>query len=461
MREQFRLEPGSQGRSFTGINRKFDPGAIADTDSFYAQNIRIAGGRMGNRWGQSKLNGSSATQGCVMGIQNQDATQVVGAPGILWFDPCGLGTSPSGAQDGQSGAGCFAYSPDLNPQFQPCLGVPRGIRNGKPFVFGTAILNHGADTPNYLELQVTMPPSGILMRDINSPAYRETAIQQAVPPTSQVFQPVVRTELLSDNTVGEVAYMPLSSDGNAGTTGKVGRFDGLNYTIEAIAVAGGVVCSPDAVGIYRENLIVGSSQGLVGSPVFYRRDSATTYTSITSALPQFIPSTQSLMVEYKDSLYAAGLDNGGTGGKIMSYAGTSFATARTPANGGDTAESVFGVCVFNGFLYYLWKGSTGANWQRRIYVGKYDGSSWTDTEYSDLQALTGHTGVFLETVQCAGPWAYRGNVFAMAGFSGPSATVGTIAKSNGTTTTSFSNAQTIGTPGTTNFPFFPLYATVY
>lgn len=75
-RLQYLLRTGINTPEFHGINKQKDPAAIDENQFQSADNVRLRGGRMWARGGQSKFNGTAMTASCVLGIFDFNATAV-------------------------------------------------------------------------------------------------------------------------------------------------------------------------------------------------------------------------------------------------------------------------------------------------------------------------------------------------------------------------------------------------
>lgn len=67
-RSPYSLRTGIDTPEFHGINKQKDPAAIDENQFQSATNIRLRGGRIWARGGQSKFNGAAMTSSCVLGI---------------------------------------------------------------------------------------------------------------------------------------------------------------------------------------------------------------------------------------------------------------------------------------------------------------------------------------------------------------------------------------------------------
>lgn len=99
--------------------------------------------------------------------------------------------------------------------------------------------------------------------------------------------------------------------------------------------------------------------------------------AMPGGLTSFVPRAKAV---YMDNLYVGGYDNGATyPGIILRYNGSSLAVARTLVSGNTSATyaGVTALHVFNDSLYYGYQ-KTGSG--RVCKLGRFDNSTWTDTE---------------------------------------------------------------------------------
>lgn len=454
--KSFVLRAGITHRGLTGINRRQHPGAVRDTDSYAAENVRIVGGRYDNRWGQSRLS-ESTVQGCVYGITDSPQAQQ-GPPAALWFVRT-TGTYVASNGDGVTLSGSYVYSPEFTPQFQRINQNVEFVLNGKAMFCGKPDTLHSGTTGTSLyDSQVTLPPSGLEMRALSIPGAREIALDTSKPQTSSL-PAIVRSEVTGYNTDGtpiisDVAYEWQQT--TPSTACRVTRYDGHALTQEVVTTDASISLNARGFGFFRENLyITGYDAG--GRMLLLRRDSAGVYTQITGlALGNPAAGTGVNQLDvfkalaYKDKLYMAGVSVGSQGA-IVSYDGAAFALARYPVTG-DTGVMVEGLGLFNGYLYYSWIGlGGGTNTTLTYNLGRFDGTTWLDSHCMNLQALLststgGSNHIF-------SPVAYRGKLYVslrnLALNSG-------ILVSNGTATSSMSVFKDTGALYTDAGVFHPV-----
>lgn len=151
--------------------------------------------------------------------------------------------------------------------------------------------------------------------------------------------------------------------------GTVYSWDGKYLGTDATALGTG----PLIMATYHESILAFGTN--------YCKKRAVNGTWETVAMPggltSFVPRCKAV---YMDNLYVGGYDNGATyPGIILRYNGSSLAIARTLVSG-NTNPSYAGVTalhVFNGSLYYGYQ-QLGSG--RVCKLGRFDNSSWTDTE---------------------------------------------------------------------------------
>lgn len=154
----------------------------------------------------------------------------------------------------------------------------------------------------------------------------------------------------------------LGLDAGAGAS-KVVCYDGTSIFDNDLSAVG----TPYTFASYRiqgggDGLVLITNDGANNLKIRTTGDSPGTWANLGTVTA----AARSQAVSYKDVLYIA---SGAT--TVQSWDGSSVATARTVTN-----AQILGLCVFNNLLYFGYKITTTSH----SVVGKFDGSTWTDTE---------------------------------------------------------------------------------
>jgi hypothetical protein len=166
---------------------------------------------------------------------------------------------------------------------------------------------------------------------------------------------------------------------------KVLRWDGRTFTTEYslsdLSVVGTI---STYVMPYQEGAVVVFSEsstpgGATDPTLFFARDSGGTYAALTTSATTDNNSVPRQWATYRNKLYIRMRVNG-TNGRIVSYDGGSAITDERDASalgGAGTEYFVAGPVVLGAYLYYVWVDDLGGS--RRYYLGRYDGTTWSDT----------------------------------------------------------------------------------
>jgi len=417
---RFDFRPGvGEFPRWRGLNLNDDPATIDGNQFWDAINMRLDGGTIVNRGGQTKAN-TIATTGCVYGIYEVEGTAGGGASGIGEGFYC-IGAAkpgPFAANDPITIAGGGA-------QFIKGV-ITLGTDNSDPNTFRsvdtvkqvTALgmrwdQNSGGSAASTLYLGGLFPPkesgckwgSKILSfggTDIGTNTgnvYEITNNDAAVNARllfncgSMLSDGISRSERIVDTTIGvddtyDVLYL------STFTAGKLFRYDLIRGLV---TLSSSLPVNRTAIGIYRENVYVSGSNA---ANALYRVNADYTVTALGNPAAGYTgPFIPSGMKQYKDNLYISGWDMGvGLGtGILLKWDGTTLTVVGGGVVGGGD------LCVYNNYLYIgsgdVVSAGFGAapNEGRTTTFAKWDGTTRTvqlDIEtFVDAAYIAGTGGV--------------------------------------------------------------------
>jgi hypothetical protein len=442
IRQRFSARAGIDLPRWRGKNKQDDPGGIGDDEFQELINIRHKGTKLVNRPGLTRIH-TTVLDGEVKGV----------------FDPIlfgGGGGDPelqevAGVSDcspvtgyGTSGARLYVlgrdtcspndyilyhFAKDQSPKLQKLHLDPHDGDNHITHNGGYSIHNDG-DSLCVMVGGNTDNVSSMTMR-------RLSARHFGTPPVPVVNVTVARD--LGDDTLDLLSgasdsvaflgkrYFGDSTEWGAATTTlilNVWSFDGRNIVLEDTYTATPSHTNPPgaygtALGQYREELLTAvAMERSVGAVSEYpdrirKRTAGGTWSSLSlpAGVDDFAASF-SRMAVYQDKLYILGhgvmpaAHATNIGGIVLSWDGSALAVAQNTISASSDGSSQALRCpvVFNGYLYYL-HSPAGAN--TTVYVGRFDGSSWTNThkQLSTQFAVAAHSNVTSLDV-------YQGNLVA-------------------------------------------------
>ena len=368
---RFDFRPGvGEFPRWRGLNLNDDPATIDGNQFWDAINMRLDGGTILNRGGQTKAN-TVATTGCVYGIYEVEGTGGASAgdpvsPGGGFYCIGAVKPGPFAANDPITEAGGGA-------SFIKGV-ITLGADNSDPNTFRSSALvkqvtalgmrwdlNAGGSAVSTLYLGGLFPPkesgckwgSKILSfggTDVGTNTgniYEITNNDAAVNARllfncgSMLSDGISRSERIVDTTIdvdGTYDVLYLSTF----TAGKLFRYDTVRGLV---TLSSSVPVNRTALGIYRENVYVAGSNA---ANALYRVNADFTVTALGNPAAGYTgPFIPSGMKEYKDNLYISGWDMGaGLGtGLLLKWDGSSLTVVGGGVVGGGD------LCVYNNYLY--------------------------------------------------------------------------------------------------------------
>ena len=433
---RFDFRPGvGEFPRWRGLNLNDDPATIDGNQFWDAINMRLDGGTINNRGGQTKAN-TVATTGCVYGIYEveggvesaaedsipafycmgalkpgarvaQDPITSSGAGGVQFVNGIPLlgafNSDPNTFTSGISAAGqalkqvvalgirwdLYSGTPPYNNLYAGSLFPPKesGCRWGSgSSVLGLAKLQRGAGDKilSFGGTDVGINTGNVYEITNNAVAVNSRLLFNC---GSMLSDGISRSERIIDATVGvddiyDVLYL------STFTAGKLFRYDTVRGLV---TLSSSLPVNRTAIGIYRENVYVSGSNA---ANALYRVNADYTVTALGNPAVGYTgPFIPSGMKQYKDNLYISGWDMGvGLGtGILLKWDGTTLTVVAGVPGGGD-------LCVYNNFLYIgsgdvVVSDEGGPNEGQPTTFAKWDGT--TRTVQLNIQT-------FLDTTYVAG-----------------------------------------------------------
>lgn len=335
------LVSGQNLKAWHGVRREGDPSGIGEDQLWTGDNVRLSGGLIVSRGGQSRLNSSPLTGGCILGIFDDEPWGGAGGPLMLG----GGGLTPAGTTCGSTtffvvdsqGRTLDGLDSGALVSLLASVGIS-GRRGQLATLSGTIYVNAGT-----------------------------------VPLKLKTCAGVIAVTWDSAITASQCAFQEFSGSiyvySWLGTTGKIQSWDGTTLSsVDTIADASG-----GFLVTYSGSLYLVAIQGL------WKLISGVWTSQATFSLPDVLRRLDAAV--YNSVLYVT------EGTVIYSWDGAVWATARSIA---DSAISSHGLVVFNNRLYYLWLKSSTLD----VKLGYYDGA-WTDdhatltTDVTSLSTVSG------------------------------------------------------------------------
>jgi len=326
------LRAGITFPGWAGMNRENDPGAIADNQFFYAQNVRIYGNEIVSRGGQEKIH-DAAMDGCVLGFFSlPDSTT------NLWLN-----------------GSLYIYNPELDPTTQLTGVIPLqtvSVASDTVPRFGMAkfdgmLLSFDAG----VLYQVVIP-------ERSSATFLSQLKAEKIVEVTEFSSYAVREEIRADGDPGPVLYI------GSVTTGDVYRWDASSLSVEPTGLPTTrqiLVTFLDDIWAIAGDEISKRNGGVWGSPI-----------SLPDA--SFVPTGAAAL---GNELVIVGFNV--DGGEIYIFNGSSVTATHEPTTGIGGSNLVSSVTVWNGSAHYLWSQDVPGG---TCEVGFYDGSTFTDTAFS-------------------------------------------------------------------------------
>lgn len=360
---RFDFRPGvGEFPRWRGLNLNDDPATIDGNQFWDAINMRLDGGTITNRGGQTKAN-TVATTGCVYGIYEVEGTGggTTGSSGIGEGFYCmgAVKPGPYAANDPitAAGGGVTAITGVITTPT-----IISGPTTRQVNALGMRWdMNAGGSAVSTLYLGGLFPPKesgciwgskilsfgGTEVGTNTGDVYEVTSTATAVNTRllfncgSMLSDGVFRNERIIDSTTGvdgtyDVLYL------STFTAGKLFRYDTVRGLV---TLSSALPVNRTALGIYRENVYVAGSNA---TNALYRVNADFSVTALGNPAAGYTgPFIPSAMKEYKDNLYISGWDMGaGLGtGLLLKWDGTTLTVVGGGVvGGGDLA-------VYNNFLY--------------------------------------------------------------------------------------------------------------
>lgn len=343
-------------------------------------NVRLQGDEIANRGGQEKVN-TTAVDECIVGIWDAQSEETTA--GKLWL--------AGGLNTGAINFILSSYHPDNSPAFQSVVGHASAT-GGIPLFVREDTLHFGIEQ-NIFQLVPIKPPIGDDVLEAGGFTHVERFILSD--PRSAI------TDLLTGITY-------VSGHDNSGDGG-VFSWDGTTLENDSGAQFG---TDRPIMMSYHEDTFA------VSTHLLKKRNGGTWDTiAMPGSLTAFVPNDWAV---FEDVLYIAGHDNTGPSAKVtklLSYDGTTLAVARTPSASSGDGDGVVTVAVAFDLLYYAWVESNTNN----LFLGTYDGSTWTDS-HKDMSAA----GVGTDVITATDSLLYRGDLFMIVERAAPESDVALV-----------------------------------
>ena len=394
------LVSGQNLKAWHGVRREGDPSGIGEDQLWTGDNVRLSGGLIVSRGGQSRLNSSPLTGGCILGIFDDEPWGGAGGPLMLGAGSAVVtGVYVVNQAGGAADDGVYYTTSSVLTALITGTAAPPGGNLKSLESFGGYVHYRGRNGTSGAGLRrwdgadalVASPPAG------------ESATQTL----SQLAG------------VGNVIW----GSWDATSPSEDVRFYAWDGSVWS-AVETVVGLNTGAASRY-QLLSFTDLLHATGVNSLWRRSTAGVWTKV--ATPTIKPATGSRRTAvFNNVLYIIGWDViPPTASIIYSWDGTTLVTARTLT--ATAAAGSFGLHVFNGFLYYLYSAADGMK------LGRYDGTTWTDVHFTFASgAPAGGT---------AWGWlaSYSGSLYAGYGLDANSH----IDKSTGTDTTSWTSLANV------------------
>ncbi len=363
-RQRYEARKGVGGfPQWGGVNKDTDPSGVDAWEFEHLVNVTLSGGSLVSRGGQEQLGSDSAMDGCIYGIIDLGNDSTAGT--LLY------------AQNSLVQQQVIAYNIATDPVDQVALGgssyqpLPSAWDNRRAlFRYGDDILAYSSTAPGSVSKLLTTYQAGV-----------------AAVATSLLFSVAHIGGAAESN---DVLYLSQ----NAAGAGNIYSWDGTTLAVDVT----GITAVDTMMAAFHETVVV------AGVDLFKFRVSVGSWTNVS--IPAGMTSFRPLdIVSYKDHLYISGRDEaaGSWASKVLVWDGAALTLANTPTDGtaSISGQHGFGIgctalATFNGLLYYGWSRAQ-ANGHLICYIGKFDGTTWTDTHHNiENSNLVGSVGAMIE-----------------------------------------------------------------
>lgn len=385
LRSPFSIRVGITHAELEGVNTQRDPGAIRDVQLQDGINIRLTGGRVVNRGGQSKLHSNDLGDEniCIRGIFDVP----FGGGGAQAYVFGGVQLDPGGPHGGHVtiGRASRVNTDDPALEYKQDLGTgcasSAAVDVGSTVQICAAVLTDGMRTSSTPGLYVTapgaVPPKSTAVKfgdriftysNEAGDVYEFTRVDGIASyrklftcgsRISDVICVQERVVVGTEDAVLNVLYLGGWDSGN------LYRYD----EVSGLTTDGtGFGATRQILSYYRDKVVIANDATL------RIRTAVGTYTSVAWPVGMVAAFPTDLEV-YKDVLYISFKEDSAPAKVLVAYSGTTTSVVHTiaPPLGGITA--CYSLASFNGYLYFT---------HSQYVIGRFDNSTWTDTHATGL-----------------------------------------------------------------------------